>query len=192
MGGFFDLASTRRDILNSMNELPLSVIVVLAVLTLFLSYTLVLKYAVQNRFVRTRLVMTSFFCFIVVTLTVSFWQYTLATLPFTIPATLGGIVVGYVVGVREAERKLAMQGLNYYMEHFAHVHLDDVAEFNWWSLINFYSVMGGLLLINLVGLSNVIFGGAEKWAILTSVVGAFLLGTIVPYLIHLWSISAKR
>ncbi len=53
-------------------------------------------------------------------------------------------------------------------------------------------MVGGLLLINLVVLSTVIFHGAQLWAIMTSVFGAFLLGTIVPYLFHLWTISAKH
>jgi len=168
--------------------LPPSIIIALAVLTLFLSITVGLRYALHDNFARTRLTMTLFFVFIVFTLTISFWQFTLDTLPFTLPAALIGMLAGYVLGVRTEQQKLAMQGLQYYMEHFAHVHFRDVASLSWWSFINFYSVMGGLLLINLVGLSNVIFQGVEMWAIITSVFGAFLIGTIVPYLAHLWSI----
>jgi len=92
--------------------------------------------------------------------------------------------------VRTAEEKLHAQGLRYYMKHFAHIHAFDLQNLTWWSVINFYTVMGGLLMINLVGLSNVIFDGAEGWAIATSAVGAFLIGTIIPYLFHLWSIRA--
>jgi hypothetical protein len=138
--------------------------------------------------------MTSFFFFIVFTLTISFWQYATATLPYAVPAFVVGVCVGYVLGVRTEQQKLRAQGLSYYMQHFAHVHLKDVASLTWWSLINFYSVMGGLLLINLVGLSTVIYHGNEDWAIVTSLFGAFLIGTIVPYLLHLWSIkhTARR
>lgn len=175
-----------------MTGLPLSVPLVVAVLALFLIFITALKYAVANNFVRTRLSMTAFFCFIVATLTLSFWHYALATLPFSAPAALLGALLGYALGVRTERQKLRLQGIEYYMEHFAHIHLEDLKELTWWSVINFYTVMGSLLLINLVGLSNVIFGGTEAWAIATSVVGAFLLGTIVPYLLHLWSFSAER
>ena len=72
-----------------MTSLPLSIIVAVAILTVFLSLTIGLRYAIRSNFVRTRLIMTAFFVFIVVTLTVSFWHYALATLPYTIPAALG-------------------------------------------------------------------------------------------------------
>lgn len=170
----------------------LSMTVVIVGLTLFLIYITALKYVIQSPFVRTRLIMTSFFVFIVTTLTISFWEYALVSLKFTIPATLVGALVGYVVGVREAERKMMVQGLEHYIEHFAHVHVTDLQKLHWWSLVNFYSVMGGLLLINLVGLSTVIFKGRESWAIATCVVGAFLLGSIAPYLVHLWMIKHKQ
>ena len=78
------------------------------------------------------------------------------------------------------------------MEHFAHIHLGDIAQLQWWALINFYTVMAALLLINLVGLSTVIFEGRESWALATCAVGAFLLGSIAPYLAHLWSLPAGK
>jgi small-conductance mechanosensitive channel len=175
-----------------MYHLPISVPVVIAALTIFLSVATALGYAVRSYFVRTRLIMTLFFFFIVTTLSVSFWNYAMATLPFSAPAALLGALVGHIVGVQTEREKLAMQGLEHYMEHFAHVHMYDIKSLTWWSFINFYSIMGGLLLINLVGLSNVIFRGAENWAIATSTVGAFLIGTIIPYLLHLWSIPATK
>ncbi len=170
----------------------LGMTVVIIGLTVFLMYITALKYVIQSPFARTRLIMTSFFVFIVVTLTIAVWQYALVSLKFTIPAALIGALVGHVVGVREAERKLMAQGIEHYLEHFAHVHITDLQKLHWWSLINFYSVMSGLLLINLVGLSTVIFKGRESWAIATCVVGAFLLGSILPYLVHLWSIRHKQ
>lgn len=175
-----------------MNILPFSVVAVIAALTVFLCLVLVLKYAVGSDFVRTRAVMSLFFWFVVVTLTISFWDYKFDTLPYVVPAGFLGMLVGHVVGVQEARRKLAMQGLNYYMEHFAHVHFKDLEHLNWWALINFYSVAGALVLINFVGLSNVIFGGSRLGAIITSAVGAFLLGTIFPYLAHLWTIKTAH
>ena len=175
-----------------MEQLPSTIVINIAVLALFLTFIAVIKYAVSNDFVRARLLMTSFFCFIVLTLTMSFWHYAQATLPFTTPAAALGIVGGYILGVRTEQRKLRMQGLQHYMQHFAHIHLSDFQSLTWWSFINFYSIMGGLLLINLVGFSTVIFHNSEKLAIATSVVGAFLLGTIMPYLLHLWTIRAPR
>jgi hypothetical protein len=171
--------------------LPISITINIALLAIFLIFIAALKYGRQSNFVRTRIIMTSFFIFIVATLSVSFWPYALATLPFTTPAALAGIVIGYLLGVRTEQQKLKAQGLKYYMEHFAHIHKSDLTSLTWWSIINFYSVMGGLLLINLVGLSTVIFHGSEVWAILTSIVGAFLLGTIAPYLVHLWSVKGR-
>ena len=175
-----------------MDQLPVSIPIVIAVLTIFLTYTVGLTYTIRSNFVRTRLIMTSFFFFIVITLSISFWNFALATLPYTIPAACIGALIGYFLGVQTERNKLDAQGLELYMEHFAHIHIRDVRALNWWSLINFYSVMGGLALINLVGLSNVIFHGSEFGAIATSVVGAFLIGTIVPYLMHLWSIQPTR
>ncbi len=170
--------------------LPNSIVITIALLTFFLIFITALKFAIDDTFTRTRAIMTSFFFFIIATLTVSFWRFTLPTLPFTIPAFIAGAVVGYFLGVRAAEERLSAQGLSRYMEHFAHIHITDLRHLTWWSIINFYSVMGALLLINFVGLSTVIFKEAENWAIVTSVIGAFLLGTIAPYLVHLWSLSA--
>ena len=175
-----------------MEALPISIIVVVAVLTLFLSLLIVLKYAVVDNFTRTRFIMTAFFCFIVATLTISYWEFFFDTLPYTVPAGLVGVFAGYLVGVRTAEEKLSEQGVRYYMEHFAHIHITDVSEFNWWSLINFYSVMGALALINLVGLTTVIFHNLKPMTLATSAFGAFLIGSIIPYLIHLWRIKAPQ
>jgi hypothetical protein len=174
-----------------MSQLPASITIVIALLAAFLSLLTVYKYAITNDFVRTRAIMTSFFCFIVLTLTISFWQYTTLTLPYTVPAAILGVILGYFLGVKTEQQKLRVQGLQHYMEHFSHVHVRDITSLNWWAVVNFYSVMGGLILINLVGLSSVIFRGSEEWAIFSSVLGAFLLGTIVPYLMHLWSVKVE-
>lgn len=175
-----------------MDQLPLTITATVALLTLFLSILTALKYAVHSNFARTRAIMTLFFFFIVSTLTLSFWPFAIQTLPYSVPAFLAGCALGYVVGVRAAKEKLSMQGVEHYMEHFAHVHFHEIQKLTWWSLINFYSVMGALLLINFVGFSTVLHRDSLQWAIITSGVGAFLLGTIAPYLIHLWNIKAKH
>lgn len=177
---------------KGVEQLPLSITLVIALLTVFLCFAVGAKYAIADNFVRTRLIMTAFFLFIVATLTISFWEFRISSLPYTAPAALAGVLLGYLLGVRTEQQKLRVSGIEHYMENFAHVHLYDITALNWWSVINFYTVMGGLLLINLVGLSTVIFGGDSQSAIRTSMVGAFLLGTIVPYLAHLWSINAKH
>ena len=171
--------------------LPSSITLVIALLALFLSYLVVLKHTVRNNFSRTRLGMTSFFFFIVATLSLSFWRYTLDTLPFAVPAFLLGCLLGYLIGVRGAEERLKKEGSTHYREHFAHIHLRGLQDLTWWSVLNFYSVAGALVLINLVGFSTVIMH-SEALAIMTSAVGAFLLGTILPYLFHLWTISARH
>jgi hypothetical protein len=171
--------------------LPGSVILTIAVLTVFLMFVTGLKFAVSDRTLYTKLVMTGFFFFIIATLTISFWRYVLDTLPFTIPAAVVGALVGGLVGVRAAERRLAAEGVTDYMEHFAHIHLDELRQLRWWSIVNFYTVMMSLLLINFVGLANVLFDQSKNWAVAASTLGAFLLGTIAPYLIHVWSISTS-
>jgi hypothetical protein len=175
-----------------MADLPSSITITIALLTVFLGFITSLKYAVSNHFTRTRLIMTSFFFFIVATLTISFSEFAVDTLPFTIPSFIVGALIGYLFGVRAAEVRLKQEGLAHYTRHFAHIHLRGLSDLNWWTLINFYSVMSALALINLVGLSTVIFRHSEVLAIFTSVVGAFLLGTIAPYLVHLWSLRAAR
>jgi hypothetical protein len=175
-----------------MDQLPGSIILTIVALTVFLIYTTALGYAVQDSFVRTRLMMTGFFIYIVLALTISFWQYAIATLPYSIPAALAGAIVGRVVGVRAAEARLRAEGVSHYIQHFAHVHIGSLQDLAWWKLINFYTVITSLVLINCIGLSTVIFHEARPWALFTSAVGAFLLGTIAPYLIHIWSIGAKH
>lgn len=170
-----------------MSELPASIVITVALLTVFLVFATALTYAVPDYFTRTRLLMTGFFIFIVATLTVSFWHHTLATLPFSIPAFVAGAAVGHLFGVRAAEQRLKAEGIVHYMQHFAHVHVS-IRHFTWWSLINFYSIIGALGLINLVGLTTVIYEQSRPLAIMTTTAGAFLLGTIIPYLIHLWRI----
>ncbi len=173
-------------------QLPISITLDIALLTIFLCFIVALKYTAMSNFVRTRLIMTAFFFFIVGTLSISFWHYAAVSLPYTIPASLAGVLLGYMLGVRTEQQKLRTHGMVHYMEHFAHVHAHDFAALNWWSVINFYTIAGGLLLINLVGLSTVFFGGEIVSAVRTSMVGAFLLGSIVPYLFHLWSIKAPH
>ncbi|MDP3646259.1 MAG: hypothetical protein Q8R25_04175 [bacterium] len=173
-----------------MSQLPITITITLALLAFFLIFITSLKYAIRNNFMRTRVIMTSFFLFIVCTLTISFWPYAMATFPFTVPAAIIGAMLGYLIGVRTEQQKLRAHGLEYYMEHFAHIHSTDLKNLTWWSVVNFYSVMGGLVLINCVGLSTVFFYGSESWAIGTSVVGALLIGSIAPYLVHLWSVTA--
>ena len=98
-----------------MAELPASIIITIVVLTVFLIFITALKYAITDNFVRTRLMMTAFFLFIVTTLTISYWEFFFATLPYTIPAGLVGVFAGWVVGVRTAEQKLRTAGVAHYM-----------------------------------------------------------------------------
>ena len=175
-----------------MRQLPASIIITVAVLTAFLVFITALKFAVEDHFTRTRLIMSAFFCFIVATLTISYWEFFFDTLPYTIPAGAFGMLAGYLIGVRAAQAKLAAQGAANYIKHFAHIHLRDVEEGNWWSIINFYSVMGALALINLVGLTTVILHNLKPMALATSAFGAFLIGSIIPYLIHLWTINVRQ
>lgn len=169
-----------------------STTVAIAALAGFLIFTTVLKYAVSDAFVRTRFIMTAFLVFIVVTLTVAFWRYTVPSLLWSLPALVLGVLVGHLVGVKAAQEKMLLLGVEEYMNHVAHLHMADARGLQWWSVINFYSIAGALLVINLLGLSVVVFEGREPLALATCAVGAFLVGTLAPYLIHLWSISAAQ
>ena len=166
-------------------------VLTIALLAVFLSLLVVLKYTMSDRFRSTRFAMTSFFFFIVATLSLSFWQYTLHTLPYAVPAFVVGMALGYIVGVRGAEERRKKEGEQHYREHFAHIHMHHTKAVTWWTFINFYTIMGALGLINLVGFSVVIMQ-SEPFAIATSAAGALLLGSIVPYLAHIWSIKAPR
>jgi len=164
-----------------------TIIVNIALLALFLISLAVAKYAIVNNFARTRFIMSALFAFIVITLSISFWPYALMTLPYTIPLFVIGILLGYSIGVRTERQKLLTNGIEHYMEHFAHISHKDLLNFNWWSLINFYSIMCVLILINLVGFTNVILQGSPIFIMATSAVGAAFIGSIVPYLAHLWT-----
>jgi hypothetical protein len=151
-----------------MNHVP-AIIAVIALLAAFLISITIFKYTVRNNFTRTRLVMSALFIFIVATLSISFWPSAPMTLPYTIPT---------------------MHGVEHYMEHFTHIHFSDLRSLTWWSFINYYSIIGGLILINLIGFTNIILGGSPIFIVISSVVGAALVGSIFPYLVHLWSVPA--
>jgi hypothetical protein len=165
-----------------------AIIAVLALLAAFLISIAVSKYAFKDNFTRTRVVMSALFLFITSTLTISFWPFAVMTFPYALPALLFGIILGQSIGVRTEQLKIVEHGIEHYMERFAHISHEDVKKFTWWSLINFYSIMCGLVLINLIGFTNIILGGSKNFIIGTSVAGALFVGSIVPYLFHLWTI----
>lgn len=170
-----------------MTGTTLTITIAIALLALFFIIITIFKFVIEDTFTRTRLMMSALFVFIVLTLSVSFWPYAYLTLPYSIPALILGMMLGYGIGVRTERQKLTMQGIERYMERFAIIEHSDIKNMNWWSFVNFYSVMCGLVLINLVGFTNVILQGEPSFIILTSVVGAALIGSIVPYLAHLWT-----
>jgi hypothetical protein len=129
--------------------------------------------------------------FIVFTLTLAFWEYRYSSLPYATPALIVGVLLGYFVAVRAAKERLMIEGMAHYIAHATHIHSKDLTALKWWSVINFYSIMGALLIINLVGLSMVWFRNNDMLAITTCALGAFGVGTLVPYLYHLWSIRQK-
>ncbi len=175
-----------------MPDTTLSVISDVALLALFLIALTVFKYAIHDSFVRTRFMMTGLFLFIVLTLTIAFWPFAYMTLPFTIPAFGLGIALGYLIGVQTERQKIVVQGIEHYIEHFAHIEDQDFKNMTWWTLINFYSVTGALILINLIGFTSVITHSSPVFVIITTTVGAALVGSIVPYLAHLWTLRFKK
>lgn len=177
---------------GSMTDSTLPVIEVIALLALFLIAITVFKYLIQDAFTRTRFMMTGLFLFIVLTLTIAFWPFALMTLPYTIPAFGVGILIGYLVGVQTERQKILVQGIEHYIEHFAHIEDEDFKNMTWWTVINFYSVTAALVLINLVGFTNVITHSSPVFVIVTTTVGAALIGSIVPYLAHLWTLRFRR
>jgi len=175
-----------------MYHLPASIILTIAVLTVFFIFIVAVNFAIEDNFSRTRLVMTAFFLFIVATLTICFKEFFVATLPYTVPAGLVGVIVGFFIGVPAAESRLKKEGLRRYRQDFAQIEVSGIRGFKWWTVINFYTVLATLVLINLVGLTTVLLHNLKPMALLTSAFGAFLIGTTVPYLYHLWTIKTKQ
>jgi len=172
-------------------HLPPSIILTIAVLTAFFIFIVFAKFAIEDDFKRTRLIMSAFFCFIVATLTICFSDYFVATLPYTVPAGLIGVIAGFFIGVPAAESRLKKEGLARYRHDFAEIEASGIRGFKWWSVLNFYTVLTTLALINLVGLTTVLLHNLKPMALLTSAFGAFLIGTIIPYLYHLWTIKSR-
>jgi hypothetical protein len=172
-------------------QLPATIILNIAVLTTFFIFIVVVKFAIENDFLRTRLIMSGFFIFIVTTLTICFKEYFFATLPYTIPAGIIGVIAGFIIGVPAAEVRLKKEGLARYKHDFAEIEVKGIRGFQWWTLINFYTVAAALILINLVGLTTVLLHNLMPMALITSAFGAFLIGTILPYLYHLWTIRSR-
>lgn len=172
-------------------QLPSSIILTIAVLTVFFIFIVAIKFAIEDDFTRTRLTMSAFFCFIVATLTICFREYFVATLPYTVPSGLIGVVVGFFIGVPAAEDRLKKEGVRRYRQDFAELETRGIRGFQWWTIINFYTVLMALALINLVGLTTVLLHNLEPMALVTSAFGAFLIGTIIPYLYHLWTIKSR-
>jgi hypothetical protein len=172
-------------------HLPYSIILTIAVLTAFFIFIVAVKFAVEDDFKRTRLTMTAFFFFIVATLTICFNEYFVATLPYTVPAGLVGVIAGFFVGVPAAENRMKKEGLSRYRHDFAEIEVSGIKGFKWWSVLNFYTVLTTLALINLVGLTTVLLHNLKPMALVTSAFGAFLIGTIFPYLYHLWTIKSR-
>jgi cytochrome bd-type quinol oxidase subunit 2 len=165
---------------------------VIAILAAFLISLAVAKYTIKDNFVRTRLIMSALFLFITTTLSISFWPYALLTFNYSFPSFLIGIILGQIIGVRTEQQKIVEHGIERYAERFARVSAEDVKKLTWWSIINFYSIMCGLVLINLIGFTNIILHGSPAFIIATSMVGALFVGSIVPYLIHLWTVRLRH
>ncbi len=175
-----------------MLDSTLSAILVTALLALFLVSITVAKYAILNTFQRTRFMMSALFLFIVSTLSIAFWPFALITLPFTIPALVLGMALGYFIGVHTERQKIVVHGIEHYIEHFAHIKDTDFKKMSWWSVINFYSITCALILINLVGFTSVIMHDSPVFVVVTSTVGATLIGSIIPYLAHLWTFRLQN
>lgn len=173
-----------------------AITLVIAILAAFLISIAAAKYAIRDNFVRTRFIMSALFVFIVSTLSISFLPFAALTFPYALPGFLVGIILGQAIGVRTEQQKIVEHGIEHYMERFAHISHEDVRRLTWWSIVNFYSIMCGLVLINLIGFTNIILHGQHTSFIIgTSIVGALFVGSIFPYLVHLWAIprhAARR
>jgi hypothetical protein len=174
-----------------MNQVT-TIIVLIALLAAFLIAITVIKYAVKDKFTETRLMMSALFVFIITTMTLAFSRSVLETLPYTAPAFVIGMALGYLIGVRTERQKIMAHGIEHYMVHFAHIRSKDLKNLTWWSIVNFYSIMCGLILVNLVGFTNVILDRSPVFTVVSSVVGALLIGSIVPYLAHLWTFTMEK
>src|SRR3569623_318091 len=174
-----------------MYALPSSIIITIADLTVLFIAIVALKFAVEDDISRTRLTMSAFFLFIVVTLTLCFKDFFFATLPYSIPAGIVGVILGVFIGLPAAQERLKKEGLSRYRQDFASLEARGVRGVHWWTFLNFYTVITALVLINLVGLTTVLLHNLKPMALVTSAFGAFLIGSILPYLWHLWTLKPK-
>jgi hypothetical protein len=170
----------------------IAVVTALAALVIFLCLVTVLKYAIRGNFTRTRVILTLLLVFLVAVVLLAFWQYIAASATTMFTTFLLGILVGERAGVRPAQRKIAIDGVQHYMEHYITSNKDEIKTLTWWGLVNFYAIMCALIMMNLIGLSRILFEGNRELAIAVVALGTFLIGTIVPYIIHLWRVHYEN
>lgn len=166
----------------------IAVMTALAALVIFLCLVVVLKYAIKGNFTRTRIILTLLLGFLVAVVLLAFWQHIAASATTMLTAFLLGVLIGERGGVRPAQRKIATEGVRYYMEEFVHTSKEELKAFTWWSIVNFYAIMCALIMMNLVGLSRILFDGNMYLATGVVAFGAFLIGVTLPYVIHLWRV----
>jgi hypothetical protein len=172
------------------NVIP--VMTALAALVIFLCLVVVLKYAIRGNFTRTRIILTLLLCFLVSVVLLAFWNHIAASATTMLTTFLFGVLIGERGGVRPAQRKIATEGVRYYMEEFVHSSREELKAFTWWGIVNFYAIMCALIMMNLVGLSRIFFEENGHLATVVVGFGTFLIGVTLPYVIHLWRVHYEH
>lgn len=170
----------------------IAVVTALAALVIFLCLVTVLKYAIRGNFTRTRIIMTALLFFLVAVVLLAFGPYITESATTMFTAFLLGLFIGERAGVRPAQRKIATDGVQHYIEHYVTDNKDEIKTLTWWSIVNFYAILCALIMMNLIGLSRILFEGHTTIAIGVVAFGAFLIGTILPYIIHLWRVRYEN
>jgi hypothetical protein len=160
-------------------------------LSAYLFFLLLMKHRTRSSFALTRITLTSFVVFAFLTLFVVYWRFVIDEAVWASIALLAGTFVGRFLAVEASQKRIAEEGLGNYFEHYLHIHIKSLHKVEWYSLVNVHTIIVALVLINMLGLNELIFESPE-WTRFSIVFANFLVGTCIPYMIHLWTLKAPH
>lgn len=163
-------------------------IITVGLISTYLLSLLYAKHTVRSSFMLTRVTVSAFVVTMFTVLFIVYWQYVVDYAVSASFALLAGTLVGHFLAVEVERHKISERGLAHYVEHYLHVHVKTLDNLEWWSVVNVHTIIVTLLLVNIIGLNELIFDSPE-WTRFIIVASNFLIGTTIPYLIHLWTIK---
>lgn len=167
------------------------VIISIGLLSAYFFFLLLMRHAVRNHFLITRFTITAFIVYMFATLIVVYWTPMMDNAVQGSVAFLAGLVLGRFMAVTVERRKIAEEGLSNYLEHYLHIHIKSLENLEWWSIVNVHTVIVTLIFIDLLGLNRTVYDSAPATLFIV-VLALFLVGTVIPYAVHLWTIKASH